>query len=1255
MMKYPVENGLFKHALRLALIFGMVFQGGISGGASSANERILYQTSFETGDAAPEGWTGSGSAVWANFARTGKRSLEIRTWQPDAIMDKLNPEQATAKLPMEQFWKKAAADPEATRWSSAPVEFSGKPIKVSLWAANNMTWGNDESFRAELAIERLDPDGKPTGEPLSDKAIQFPQLPRDNYQLWSRAVPEGMRWEYREATLAGLKGKARLTLHFQKFPAGQVWVDDLMVSETEGGPAAGAAKAAARTERLPWEMQINFPVSFNVFRKGDPLATDIVLIDPAGLPEPKAGMQLQYEVRDFNYRFVGEGTIALGAGPFPVWRLPAWVNDSKRQYVLDAAGGKLMKQLDGHVRIVPVELPKPVADQVGKLLFLRCALLDGKKKLAEDEVSFAVIAPATPNKDHLFRGGKVVANWQPFCDIDRDLEGKTVLEFNTLAYKCGGQWNSIPYETKDRKPYVYYGTYPELAKTPETPLELPKVEKSYPDYGIHFENYVLQMFKKGADPSFLPAWAIDASPASMAKYGYKTFNITKYAEFMGVVARHMHAMFPNAAAICPTAGEVEHDPFRFDLQKACYKAIKEKAPEVKVGAWYWQQDMSEITPVSDSLDFIDGELYGDPQGEIGQNVGALAKHLAGKTGRPIFAAALEGCAMTGSDRQEDQAKGVFDFHVRLWERGVMQLGQFEFGDFYPKADGAPLLREPLSAAVFSGTGHMGGAKRLKITRDNEAISPTMVYKGGHFQPALPTVAFANAIRFLDTAEYQRTLSTGYLVAILFERLGHSLLFLETAGGAGDHTVEISGLKSPFETLDVFGYRYRVEPSGGKTLLTIGKNPLVLTFDGANENPVIQELEDVRIGMARPIVRKSPGELRVELGKGRAGVCSVDLDARMKAPDQVKVSDERPAVITITPLEERPSGEYQTYLRLVEGGKIVGLLSFPLQVKASGIWVSTAGAPMTLKTEPQIRVTVHNATTKPEKGRVRLTDWWTTAEDRPKAVEKEIEVQADGQVSVDFPMNRERTRLNEDYDVTPTVIYPDGREEVFPARINFRAVPRARKPIKIDADLADWELDQLLPLWPNWQWALQMQQNTGPAKHYRQTWAEQTGPEGKHRMYLRWNEEGLYLAVLANNKHPSRPIKKMEDIWAQDCLYVMLYPSEYVPGGGTTMRPFKMHLAMDEPGQPVLLDGNGVVRAPEELGAEYAVKQTPEGYIFEFKMGRKYLHDLKLQPGSRFSLSTLCWRDQDPKYAFYRHCASFDGSVGDMAQFTLVDE
>jgi len=1212
-----------------------------------AAEGVLLRTSFEEGTEGPVGWTPSGAAVWASFARTGKRSLEIRTWQPDDVMNDLEADLNAKRLTREEFYKKAFVEPSRTRWESDPVECSGKPVKVSLWVANNMTWGNDESFRAEVALCPVDANGKSTENFLSDKAIQFPQLPRDNYQLWSRAVPEGLRWEYREAVLTPPKGKARVVLHFLKFPAGQVWIDDLVVSESEEPASrAPAARGQEATRELPWEMQINFPVSFNIFRKGEPLELDLALIDPKGLPQPKAGMKAAYKVRDFDYRLLASGELKLGNAPFIQWKPGPWADDP---YFKQSEGGKLYERIKDHVTIVPLTLPDSLDAFEGKLLFLHVALMDGRKVLAEDEVTFAILVPAVPDKANLFRGGKVVPNWQPSVDYPYDF-GKEG-DYNGFAYKCGAQWNSVPYTN------VHYGTYMSLAKTKDSPLSLPKIERSYPDYGIHVENYVLQMYRKY---TVLPEWAIDQSPEAIAKYGYKVFDKEHYANFVALWAKNMLEMFPNGVCICPTAGEVPHDKWRFELQEACYKAIKRAAPQVKVGAWYWGQERSEIEPVKDYLDFIDGELYGDPQGEMGQGVGQLAQRLTKEVGRPIFGAALEGCAMTGSDRQEDSAKGVFDFHVRLWERGVLQLGQFEFGEAYTKPNGDPLLRADLYA-MFGGTGHFGGAKRLKLTRYDNAGKyaemkslPGFASAGRHFQPSLPAVAFANVIRFLDSAEYKSTLSTGYLVALLFERLGRSVLFLETAGGAGDRTVELSGLKSPFEVLDILGYRYRIEPKDGKALLTIGKNPLVLTFDGTGESPAVRELEDVEIVMTRPIVRKSAGIVTVALGAGRTGVCSIDLDPMMKAPKEVEVAAGKPAEIEITPREERPSGAYRTYIRLLDGGKAVGLLSFPMEIKAAGVWVSVAAVPMTKKTDPKLVATVHNSTSAKQKVAVRFRDIWTAADDRPVPAVKEVKVPSGGAVSVEFPFARERTRLNEDYEVAIGLLYPGGREESFTGRVNFRGVEMATKPITIDADLADWDLDALLPLLPTWQWELQSQGNTGPAKHYCQTWAKQTESEGKFKMYLRWDRAALYLAAVTFNTQPSRT-DDLDNLWAADCLYVMLYPDEFTPGGGTSMRPYKMHLAMDRAGRPMLQDGDGKIWKPEELGVEYAARYTPTGYVYEFKMGPKYLRGMKLRPGQRFSMSALCWSKHSPKYAFYRHCASFDGGVADMAQFTLVGE
>ena len=49
------------------------------------------------------------------------------------------------------------ADPHMTWWVSDPFACSGDPVKVSFWGANNITYMNDESFRAQVAPH--DPPG----------------------------------------------------------------------------------------------------------------------------------------------------------------------------------------------------------------------------------------------------------------------------------------------------------------------------------------------------------------------------------------------------------------------------------------------------------------------------------------------------------------------------------------------------------------------------------------------------------------------------------------------------------------------------------------------------------------------------------------------------------------------------------------------------------------------------------------------------------------------------------------------------------------------------------------------------------------------------------------------------------------------------------------------------------------------------------------------------------------------------------------
>jgi hypothetical protein len=639
-----------------------------------------------------------------------------------------------------------------------------------------------------------------------------------------------------------------------------------------------------------------------------------------------------------------------------------------------------------------------------------------------------------------------------------------------------------------------------------------------------------------------------------------------------------------------------------------------------------------------------------------------------RDGKPVLAMAMEGCAKTGSERQIDSAKGVFDFHAHAWMNGVSHLGQYEFSTAHTAADGGPVLRGDL-VNIYSGTGHSGGAKRLRMTRYDTkdtrlhagVVSPPD-YPATHYQPALPTIAFGNVIRWMDSCEPQRALHVPDIWAFVYKRLDQGLLFIETMRDWGERQVELANVPSGFVAVDIYGNRYRVEPKGGKCLLTVSVEPLILTFDKPLEAGfAVQPAPDVEVKMLVPIVRKMPGAVSVSLGKDRAGTLAIDVDPRLQAPAQAQVGKGETARMDITPLEERPTGKYRTYIRIMEGASAVGLLSLPLVFESSAITARCVGLPMTAKSDPAVRVLLKNGAESEQAMQVRFQDVWTTSAMRPEFAEREVKLGPLAAVSVDFPVERARARLNQDYMASVQVITGDGAAKTCANKVHFRAVTRAAKPLKVDADLSDWDLESLLPLEPNWIWEMRAHTNSVASKAYNWTWAQQNDPEGRFKMYLRWLDGSLYLsAVLRNSQHDHQKVAKdKSELWAQDCLYVVLYPAEFIPGEGTATFPYKMHLGLDENAKPLLQNGIGeVYEKPEAVDCEYAIKKTPEGYVYEFRMGPKYpgFRGLKVTPGARFSLSTMAWRRGGSRcYAFFRHFASFEGSINDMAQFLVVEE
>lgn len=1270
-------------------VFGMGIGLALAAGSlvnakdTAPAEQILLQTSFEEGTDAPKAWTSQGGAQWSRFARTGKRSIEIRNWLPDAELDKNWDEYQRRAKSANQTEKGTAdqlirADTHKTWWVSDPIRMTGQPVKVSFWGANNITYMNDESFRAEVALVKCADDGAlpdlgGNAAFESQAPLHFYREQRENYQHYARAVPEGLVWEYREAILSAGKGTYRVILHFLKEPDGQVWVDDLVVSESEGYRTSGTEAEGVRKTEWPWRLQINFPVSHNLFKQGTPLCMDLVLTTTNGVPEIRKGMTFSYEIRDFNYRWIRTDRVELKAERYPVWKMPAYLETAlkNKTYLVNLAAEAA--SLSEHTIMVPLQLPQELDKQEGKVLFIRGEIADGNKKLAADEVSFGIFAPVMPKQENLWRGGKVGDKWSSAGDFPVALENPAYAETeplysdsgaNGLYYRLGCQWLGGSFKKK----------WPEAMKTKEGPVDLgPEPTHACPDYGIFFNDYINMSYRKYN--GFVPDWAANRSASATNTYGYWVFDVDGVSRYYIAGVERLKKVYPHGVVISPTAGEQPYDLWRFTEQKAVYKAIKKAHPDVQVGAWYWANDLSVAEKYDGCFDFVDTENYLDPRMD-GQGAANLRKGASKKLGRDIWSSILEGCARVGSEEQSEAARGVFDFHLFNWMRGEKLLGQFEFGGAYCRTDGAPLLRDAIRAQ-WGETGHMGGARRMKITRwdmqggsniyDNVKLAYRLgaypTYFPEQFQPALPTLTLAATIRFLDSAVFERALHLEDVFAFQFERLGKTVLFLESKG-TDDIQVEVSGMKAPCETLDIYGYRYRLAPKDAKMILTAPHYPIILLFDKllSTNDLAVRQVEDVKIRMTRPIVKKNAGEVTVNLGAGRSGELTLELDPKLEAPKGVKAGEGKDATIKVTPLEERPTGRYRTYVRIVSDGKDAGLLSLPLKMESADLKTRLVGVPMTGKQDPAVRVEAENFTSAALKLKFRFQDNYTLGGDRPQAVEKELTVPPNEKGHADFPLDRNRLRINEDYPATVVMTRPDGSQRELKDDVFFRGVPKRKAPIMLDGDLRDWPLNQLIPIEP--QTRMMIGGRTGEySRKFFSTWALDTRPDGKFKAYWMWDDQGLYVAFVVNNPKPDRPILDPALHYEQDCMFFTLYPDAYQPGEGTVMRPFKIHLSMDKAGKPTMVDGNGKVRQPDELGVVYAARQTDTGYVYEFFMKRPYIYKLRLEPGAQFSAAFVSYATKfgtpmgrnTPLYGFGRGVFTFDSGLDKMGRFVLTGE
>ena len=114
---------------------------------------------------------------------------------------------------------------QASAWRSPVLESSGKPVRVTFWAADNYVNQPDYSYSAAVGLAALGPDGAPAAPP------SWEQIPWDDgrkEQWWGPLAPDALVWKYYAFTAAPPTGRFCVSFFWPKaLSRGDCYLADL--------------------------------------------------------------------------------------------------------------------------------------------------------------------------------------------------------------------------------------------------------------------------------------------------------------------------------------------------------------------------------------------------------------------------------------------------------------------------------------------------------------------------------------------------------------------------------------------------------------------------------------------------------------------------------------------------------------------------------------------------------------------------------------------------------------------------------------------------------------------------------------------------------------------------------------------------------------------------------------------------------------------------------------------------------------------
>jgi hypothetical protein len=1158
--------------------------------AAAADAGVIYQSRFA--DKAAD-WTAQGKATLSDVSRTADgHSLKIQQ-QDDADQN--------------------------SHWLSPALKTPGGPVTVSFWAADNYLRMTDGSYAATVELVFYDDAGKQTGE--TRLFLRAPWDPNRKASMFGLRTQAGLKWKYYERSWTPTGKTFRLKFCWPKpIVRGECYLTDVQVrSGASVRGAAATSKAAASDKPARLVLELNSPANGHFYYVDDPLRMDAVLYSTDKKPVgDHSGMRLDYEVTDFEHFFIARGSVPFA--PAKPLRSPPGFEPLSKAYRVNTRYA--------HNVSLPLYIEDAKAKQPGREFFLEAKLWDGDTLIASDTVPYAFVRTLDSEKYPL-QDSRFI--WDADRFGNRWTESKHAHQ--TMADKVGMRWSHV---------LDYYW----VREQPNYPG--PITFKSKLGHGGRRKvTWCPNIEQERTNPawikSMVPPECIIPDPQHK---GRTTFKIDPYVEY--IVAKLAHNL-DGIGKVIPSGLERQIDARTIELHKKAYTAIKKRWPEMPVGMMLYGLPMNPSADVDifikhelyNYVDFLDTHIYASSvDWSEWQRLQRFYRNKLKREPPPLISTEF---SRVGGNRQIEKSRDMIASHVEAFANGMDQIYYFNTFNYADKlAISKPFLREAPdfgndqtgSLMTMQMVYRARSAETLWPTADDPAMKTNYHFKNKRYwgalrsntMPLLQTVTYANLIHHLDYATFHHGFQPSpETVCYVFERDGRTRAVMWMTKPLPPQAFVIEA-DVPYVVEDMLGRQTAITPLQGKSLLSVDANPVFVTFDKQvvlfDRKQKIKRVSLVEGGLASaPIARGTKADLNIELpnlwqGKVKAKV-SATVDGTWPQVKDKKIKMKGKAAtrqaLSVAVDIERQVGTYPLVALVTHKDAPFAYLKAPLQVEEL-LLMTVSGVPMTPTQAPGIEVQVTNLKSEASSGTVGVTCDFFGQGMQPDLLSVPYRVKGKATTRVVIPLGRDQVNLSTAYDIKVTLRETDGIVLQRDAEVAFRATPKAPGTITIDGDLSDWQLDKQVAV---------------PFTRFWRGGVEGVAPTDlSGQLYTAWDADHLYFAVTVKDQALVSRHNDV-DLWTDDNIMLGLYPWGWQVGDALKGGYYRAHLGRCKDGTArIFRIGNPEGGRTDAQACPIAVKQTADGYIYEWAYPREYVTPMALRAGSRFRLSMMVM-DTDP--------------------------